>query len=128
MESGSMLGTSWGLVFSLAPLLVLDYWWSHNLLIYWGTVTPNWYWTQIFRDLASTVARWQVHIILLLNYCKSQIKIMEIIMRKTWPWPLLNHVFTENRIILKIPRLVNFTAWKASVLGVILVRIFLHSN
>ena len=33
------------LVFNQAPLLMLDYKWSHNLPSHRGTVTPNWYWT-----------------------------------------------------------------------------------
>ena len=44
---GSLLGLSQVPVFSHAPLLVLDYKWSHNPPTYQRTVTPNWYRTHI---------------------------------------------------------------------------------
>ena len=40
---GLLLGLSLVPVFSQAPLLVLDYRWSHSSSTYQRTVTPNWY-------------------------------------------------------------------------------------
>ena len=40
---GSLLGLSQVPVFSQAPLLVLDYRWSHDPPTYRRTITPNWY-------------------------------------------------------------------------------------
>ena len=46
-----VVNLSWLGVFIQAPLLVLDYRWSHNPTTYWMAVTPNCYWTHTVPKL-----------------------------------------------------------------------------